>query len=210
MKRAILDRLHVMVHGAKPPTVTEWDDYLDTVEAQGPGLVELILTAGAGPSWSQRKALRTLLAGRRVPTAILTDHKLTRFKLGCYAFFERAWEVRAFPAGALSDALAHLGILASRASLVDREIAELRHEHPEAKHCAACGTVGARMCPCECLDCALPCALLLQARRDTESPEDRALGDALERFERSLTLPKDAEERILKVVLERVRKGPAR
>src|SRR5580704_4624667 len=167
MKRAIVDKLHVIVLGAKPPTAAEWAAYLDTLEKQGPGLVELIVTAGAGPTRSQRTALRSYLAGRKLPAAILVDgSRWTKLKIDFWGRVTRSWEVRVFSSRALFDALAFLGVLASRAEVIRREIDRLQREEGEAR------------------------------------PQIE-LGEALRRIEASYKIPKDAEERILKVVLER-------
>jgi hypothetical protein len=184
MNRAIRDKLHLIAHGTRPPSDGEWAAYLGAVQTQGPGLVELIVTAGAGPTWSQRKALRTVLAGRRVPRAILTDHKFMTFKLGLASIFQGAREVRAFPTLALPDALAFLGVLASREPVIKDEIAILRREerigdryaelladYPEATHCDGCPTAGVGACTCDCDGCTIAVALLLKARRELRARE---------------------------------------
>ena len=129
MKRTLIDGLHVIVHGTKPPTGAEWSDYLDTLEKQGPGLVELIVTAGTGPTRSQRTALRRYLAGRKLPAAILVDgSRWRRLRIDFWARMTRGWEVRVFPSWALLDALAFLGVLAGRAEIIRRAIDRLRLE----------------------------------------------------------------------------------
>ncbi len=138
MKRAILDRLHLIVHGTLPPTNGEWNRYLAALEQQGPGLVELIVTAGGGPTRSQRTGLRRHLADRKLPAAILVEGStLTRLRIDFWGRVTRGWEVRVFPSWALVDALAFLDFPGNRAEFVRREIDRLRLEdivgHGEAR-----------------------------------------------------------------------------
>jgi hypothetical protein len=228
MKRSIVDLLHLIVHGTEPPTDVEWAGYLTALEQQGPGLVELIVTAGAGPTRSQRTLLRSFLAERRLPVAILVDGStLTRLKIDFWGRVTRRWEVRVFPASELVEALAFLGVPVNRELRVKDEIARLRQEgrledcyaellaeHPQAKHCAPCGTVGVGACACECWGCIVAVALLLQARRyitgSAEAGEQIELGEALRQIEAGLTMPKDAGERIHRNVLAYLKRRAAR
>jgi hypothetical protein len=133
MKRAIVDHVHVLVHGERPPTDAEWDDYLATLRQQGPGLVELIVTAGAGPLDRQRARLRELLADRRVPTAILVDGTIARLRIDFWGRVRRRWEVRVYRTDQIVEALAFLGVPHIRTPEIARVVEQLRREAAEPR-----------------------------------------------------------------------------
>ncbi len=239
MKFGFVDGLLIAVYDTRRPTPVEWDGYLAEVR-RGACTVQLVATQGGGPTRSQHRELRRVLdavaarqdmAGerrvrrptpRRVPTAILTDLWFTRITLDLFGIFDSAWEVRAFRASALSDALAYLGVLASRKRVVEREIGRLRREERvearylellapcrEAQHCgeaAACAlwSEGGGGCTCGCGGCMAAGTRLVQAHdeelaRDVEGDPEFGvwLRPRLRKIEAGIRTPPAAKNRAL-------------
>ena len=123
----VLDRLILAVYATRNPSDKEWDDYLRLIEQHGiDRSKQLIATEGGAPTSGQRRRLKELLGGRRVPVAVISRNALVRGSVTGLTWFNS--KIQAFPPSGLRDALAHLDITASRAKLIDGELHKLRNE----------------------------------------------------------------------------------
>jgi hypothetical protein len=132
----VVDRLFVVVYGARNPTDDEWRDYLDLVKRHGiDRTMQLIFTDGGEPTSAQRRLLNDLLAGRNVPVAVVSSSARVRGTVTALSWFNRT--IRAFPPHGLSDALDYLEIPVSRTELIEREANLLREELAQARRASA-------------------------------------------------------------------------
>jgi hypothetical protein len=142
MATRVVDHAIVVAYGAADPSDEEWLAYLDLVERQGiDRTVQLVVTDGGGPTLAQRRWLNALLGGRAVPTAVVTSSLRVRGIVAALALLNR--RIRAFPQSGLRDALAYLGLPASRGDLVEREVGRLRAELRGDLHAPAHRAAGA-------------------------------------------------------------------
>jgi hypothetical protein len=123
----VMDQLFIVVYGTGNPSDEEWERYLDLVARHGVELtVQLISTDGGEPTGAQRRRLNAMLGGRMVPVAVVSDKPSVLRTVSVLSWFNR--KIKAFPASALDEALAHLEIPKSRATLIAKEIGLLRAE----------------------------------------------------------------------------------
>lgn len=102
----------LLVHGPHPPGDAEWAEYLRDLASWLPGSVGLlIVTAGGGPTGSQRRALREVTAAApdaKTPTAVVSSSRLVRGIVRAISLF--APSIRVFAPGSLPDALAYVEV----------------------------------------------------------------------------------------------------
>ena len=125
----VVDRLFLVVYGARAPSEDEWCDYLKSVEHHGVvSTTQLVVTDGGAPTSAQRRSLDDLLAGRYVPVAVVSGSFAVRAMVTTMSWFN--WSIRAFPLGpeGLRDALQYLAIPACREALIVRELNKLYRE----------------------------------------------------------------------------------
>jgi hypothetical protein len=126
----VIDRLLIIVHGKLDPADDEWWGCLDTIAKHGINRTQhLIYTDGGAPTVQQYRDLNTVLAGRVVPTAVVSDSLLVRARLAAVSWFDSS--IKPFPPGGLADALRFLEVPMSRFDLVTRELHKLRREIEE-------------------------------------------------------------------------------
>ncbi len=132
----VVDRLFIVVYGARNPSDDEWQDYLDLVEAQGiDRTMQLIFSDGGEPTSTQRRLLNELLGGRPVPVAVVSASARVRGTVTALSWFNR--RIRAFPPSGLRDALEYLEIPLSRIELIEREVTLLREELTQPRRASA-------------------------------------------------------------------------
>jgi hypothetical protein len=132
----VIDRLFIVVYGATDPTDEEWGDYLKLVERHGiDRTMQLVFTQGGGPSSAQVRLLNELLAGRPVPVAVVSGSPRVRATVTALSWFNR--RIKAFSPVALPEALAYLGIPASRTDLIRREAEKLGAEIGQGRRASA-------------------------------------------------------------------------
>ena len=132
----VIDRLFIVVYGARDPTDDEWSAYIALAERHGiEQTMQLICTDGGEPTGAQRRKLNEQLGGRTVPVAVVSDSPRIRATVTALSWFNR--KIKAFPPTGLGDALAYLEIPATRAELIDREIRKLRLELSQGSRASA-------------------------------------------------------------------------
>jgi hypothetical protein len=123
----VVDRVLIVMFGILAPTDVEWQRFLKLIERHGIVKTQhLIYTDGGAPSVEQYRALRALIAGRVVPTAIVCDSFRVRAGLAALSLFDSS--IKPFPPSGLADALRFLEVPMSRFDLVTRELQKLRAE----------------------------------------------------------------------------------
>jgi hypothetical protein len=121
----VMDRLFLVVFGTADPTDPEWVAYLKLVESHGVDrTMQLILTDGGEPTPMQRRRLNALVAGRAVPTAIVSGSARIRGTVTALSWFNRT--IKSFPPSGLREAIAYLELPVTRMELIERESAKLR------------------------------------------------------------------------------------
>jgi hypothetical protein len=127
MAYKVVDRLFLVVYGVANPTDAEWMAYLRTVERHGiDRTVQLVFTRGGRPTSSQSQYLTRLLAGRKVPVAIVSANRAVRGVSMAMSWFNP--KIVVFSPANLPEALAYLEIPASRIDLIQNEAMKLRRE----------------------------------------------------------------------------------
>jgi len=120
----VIDRLFIVVYGAKDPTDEEWEAYIKLVQRHGiDRTMQLIFTEGGGPTAPQRRYLENILNGRAVPVAVMTSSPAIRVMVTAMSWLNK--KIRAFPMTGIADALAYLEIPRSRMELIEREMLKL-------------------------------------------------------------------------------------
>jgi hypothetical protein len=106
--RAIL----VAVHNGRRPDDGEWDEYLVSAQEmlrQGPEAIGgLAVTDGGSPGHSQRALLNRIMAGRSVPSAVITESIIVRSAIKAMRFFN--YGIQGFSRSDLGKALDYLGV----------------------------------------------------------------------------------------------------
>lgn len=101
----------VLVHGVEAPSDDEWRAYLQDLERWLPEVVGIVVvTDGGGPTSSQRRAGRELMARNRrnvIRVAVVTDSLLARGIVNALNLFNPG--IRSFRPEAIKDAIAHMG-----------------------------------------------------------------------------------------------------
>jgi len=121
------ERLLIVVYGTRDPTVADWQWFLKFIEGHGVVKTQhLIYTDGGAPSFAQRRQLRALIAGRRVPTAVVCDSFRVRVVLTVLSWIDSS--IKPFPPSGLVDALEFLEVPMSRFGLITREVEKLRRK----------------------------------------------------------------------------------
>ncbi len=131
----VIDRLFLVACAVADPNDAEWATYLEVVKRHGVDrTMQIVATAGGGPTPAQRRELDDLLAGRTVPVAVLSESIRVRWGVTLVSLFRR--DIRAFRPSTLRDALAFLEIPMSRTNLIERELSRLREEvrDPQEEH----------------------------------------------------------------------------
>jgi hypothetical protein len=130
MAFTIIDQLILVAYGVAAPTPEEWGTFLTLIERQGiEGTIQLIATEGGGPTADQRRALDVLLAGRTVPTAVVSPSAGVRGTVTALSWCGS--RVKAFTPSDLRDAISFLGIPNSRAEVIERELHALQRDLDE-------------------------------------------------------------------------------
>jgi hypothetical protein len=123
----VIDRLLIVVYGILDPTDADWQSFLKLVESHGIVRTQhLIYTDGGAPTVQQHRELDAVLAGRIVPTAVVSDSLLVRGRLAAISWFDSS--IKPFPPSGLADALRFLEVPVNRYDLVTRELQRLRTE----------------------------------------------------------------------------------
>jgi hypothetical protein len=123
----------IMLHGQNPPPEGGWDDYLKQIRTKDvTSLGLLVFTAGGAPGPAQRRALNSVLQGRRFARAIVHRSALVRGVVAAVGWF--APGVKAFEPAAWAAAAAHAGFcpeeLADVAACVRRLHATMKIKIP--------------------------------------------------------------------------------
>jgi len=127
MATTVIDRLVIVALGTTDPSDEEWKEYLKLIERQGIERTQhLIVTEGGEPAFGQRRQLNALVAGRKVPVAVVSASPWVRATVAVLSWFNR--RIKPFPASRLRDAIAYLEIPSTRIDLITRKLDELRRE----------------------------------------------------------------------------------
>lgn len=121
----VIDRLFIVVYGARDPTDDEWTSYLALVESHGiERTMQLVLSDGAEPTLPQRHLLQRVLAGRAVPVAVVSRSARVRGVATMLGWLNV--KMKAFKATEVEEALAYLEIPGSRVPLILEEVRRLQ------------------------------------------------------------------------------------
>ncbi len=127
---AAVDEILVLVHSSADPSDAEWEAWIER-ERRRTHRALLISTAGGAPNSRQRARVAEATPyarGQRPPVALLTDSAVTRHVMTAFAWILGAEHpMRAFPRGAIVDAVAWLGAAPS----VDRVKSTIQRLHAE-------------------------------------------------------------------------------
>lgn len=126
MVHQIIDELLLAAHGTTAPSEDEWNCYLATRERHGiRHTLEVVLTHGGAPTPRQRRAFDERTLGLGVRTAVLSDSFAVRCALRVSTWFTDN-QIHVLADAQVKDALAYLGVPASRVPLIEWEVYRLR------------------------------------------------------------------------------------
>ncbi len=124
-----LGNLHIIVVGERDPAPTDWNAYVEAIQAEARRGVDvtqmrtLVFSDGGGPNAAQRTITRDLCDGLARPRAIVTVHRLTRAVIAALRWVDPL--CRAFAPRDLGAALAFLEIPGTKQQQVLRLAGEI-------------------------------------------------------------------------------------
>ena len=119
----------IVVVGPVAPADGDWNQLVEAHKKERYRRT-LVVTAGGGPTPTQRKAILDVSGGKGLPAAILTDSVMVRGIVTALSWFVS--DVRAYPPHDLHGALAHLRMTTPPA-VVQRVVDELKRELEQAR-----------------------------------------------------------------------------
>ncbi len=108
------------------PHDAEWREFLKLMEANHGNFDKLrilVVTEGGGPNSAQRARLQTVLNGKPVRVAIVTDSAKSRFIASAVSLFNR--DHRGFSKSEMQAAYEHLGLTPMERRLVEQALAQM-------------------------------------------------------------------------------------
>jgi hypothetical protein len=129
--------LLVSLHTRDAPTDDEWKECLDLyrrvfIEQQGTDHVGgLAVTDGGAPNSKQRGAVKVLLQGRRVATAVVSESVLVRSAVTALHWFNR--DISVFPPSAMGDAVRYVGVPVERNAEVLALLKKMQRQLPRVE-----------------------------------------------------------------------------
>ena len=118
--------LVILLQGTDSPTDAEWTECLHLVGKVGDINTTrvLVVTAGGGPTLSQRRALERVLAGTKVCSAVVSDSMKVRFIVASVALFSTS--IATFQLKELHRAYEFLGLTHAQVVSAEKALAEMR------------------------------------------------------------------------------------
>jgi hypothetical protein len=118
------ESLTVILQRTEPPTEGEWQAFLADFAGQDLSTLRvLIMTDGGGPTAMQRATLKTLMAGRSVRAAVVSDSIKVRFIVATIALINPVHHC--FTGGERAKAYEFLGLTSAEQARADTTIRQL-------------------------------------------------------------------------------------
>lgn len=125
MVQGFVGDLMIMVHTARPPSASEWADYISAVASHDPTKMRtLCFTDGGAPNSPQRKEVTATLGGHASRGAIVSASMMVRGVVTALAWFNPL--IRAFSPNEIEGAVQYLGVPAEELPHVWAEVRRLR------------------------------------------------------------------------------------
>jgi hypothetical protein len=125
MVQAFVGDLMILVHTSRPPSSSEWAEYVAAVAARDPiKLRTLVFTDGGAPNSPQRKEVTAALGGHASRGAIVSASMIVRGAVTALGWFNPL--IRAFSPNEIDDAIQYLGVPPEEVPLVWAEVHRLR------------------------------------------------------------------------------------
>lgn len=124
---ALVDDVHIAVHGRDNPDAQDWDAYLKTthtLRSRHENVRALVYTLGGNPSSAQRSALNKVNEGFLAQVSVMLESRLARGAVTALSWFNP--RIKAFALGQVDDALAHLALSGTQASRVKEALEALK------------------------------------------------------------------------------------
>jgi hypothetical protein len=121
-----MESVMIMVQNRETPSDEEWNEFLTVLvehRRELPKLKLLVVTAGGGPSSSQRQLLENALDGTPMRVAVVSDNMKVRFVASMIALFHE--NHRSFVMSELEDAYEHLKLNSVERRQAEKLIKEL-------------------------------------------------------------------------------------
>lgn len=125
MASKVVGNLGISVHTANNPSNEEWAEMVEQIKhcddlSQFKGIS---FTDGGSPTATQRKQTNEVLAGRAVPSAVVTSSAIARSVVTAMSWFNPA--IKVFPPERLDDALRYLMVRESEYAIIKMELRKL-------------------------------------------------------------------------------------
>ncbi len=125
MVQGFVGDLMILLHTSRPPSASEWAEYIGAVGAHDPAkLRTLVFTDGGAPNSPQRKEVTAALGGHPSRGAIVSASMIVRGAVSALGWFNPL--IRAFPPTDIEGALQYLGVPPEEVPLVWAEVRRLR------------------------------------------------------------------------------------
>lgn len=127
-----IDNYILLYHSNKPPTVEEWNEYMDfalSVLSKHDKVTSFILTEGSGPNARQRKELAERISDYddiRIQTCIFTDSKIGRGIATAFSWIKKDSSIKAYSIDAMYMGFEWAGVDPSLYHTIKNTFEELR------------------------------------------------------------------------------------
>lgn len=124
---AIVDDVHIAVHGQDSPDATDWEAYLKSIRkvaTRYAAIRGVVYTFGGNPSGAQRAELNKINEGLQPRVSVMVESRIARGAVTALSWFNPS--IKAFAHDNLTEAMAHLGLSDSHAERVRRALDELK------------------------------------------------------------------------------------
>ncbi|MCX4241098.1 hypothetical protein [Paraliomyxa miuraensis] len=131
---AMIEDIHIAVHGQDNPSDKDWDAYLDSIRkmwSRHDQVRGLVYTLGGNPSGAQRSQLNKINDGLKPWVSVMVESRIARGAVTALSWFNP--RIKAFAPDNLDDAMAHLDITGPHAKRVRTALEHLEKALQDAK-----------------------------------------------------------------------------
>lgn len=130
---ALVDDVHIAVHGQSNPDPIDWEAYLRAVRKvleRYPNVKGIVYTYGGNPSSAQRSELNKISEGLLPRVSVMVESRVARGAVTALSWFNPS--IKAFSLEQIDEALEHLEISGVKARQAKEALAQLKTALREA------------------------------------------------------------------------------
>ncbi len=124
---ALVDDVHIAVHGQSNPDATDWEAYLRATKKllqRHENVKALVYTLGGNPSSAQRSELNKINEGLLPRVSVMVESRVARGAVTALSWFNPS--IKAYSLEQIDEAMAHLGLFGVKAKQVKETLEALK------------------------------------------------------------------------------------